>query len=162
MQLNYILPPVPSTPTNLAVRPVYNRDGHNFIIQYIDVEFTGVVSNVILYMYNEKILRFVQDEVDIGGGLPSTINYTVLIGSQDFSGIICNVGNNRCSQRINVSHITSNELLNISVVASNVVGSGNSVSFPTLGMFVFKNNNHCTHCLILQLLQILGQLLIYP
>ncbi len=99
---------------------------------------------------NERVLLdlCMQDEVDIGGGRSSTINYTVLIGSQDFSGTVCNVGNNRCSQRINVSHITATELLNISVVASNVVGSGNSIAFTSLGMFAFKNNNHCSYSLL--------------
>ena len=36
-------PPVPSTPTNLAVNPVYHRNGS---FKRVSVEFTGVVSNV--------------------------------------------------------------------------------------------------------------------
>ncbi len=35
---------VPSTTTNLTIRPVFTRNGS---VQYVNVEFTGVVSNVM-------------------------------------------------------------------------------------------------------------------
>ncbi len=50
-----------------------------------------------------------------------------------FTGAQCNTSNQLCNLRINGSQLTEDGLLNVSVVASNAVGSRIPVTFPTPG-----------------------------
>ena len=74
-----------------------------------------------------------QDEPAIGANISVTVSYTVIIGSQSFTRVQCNTSNQQCNLIVLGSQLTENRLLNISVVASNAVGSGDPVYFPTPG-----------------------------
>ena len=61
----------------------------------------------------------------LGTNLNSTVGYTVLfIGeNQNFTDVMCEVSN-KCTFVYNISDLSSPESINVSVVASNIFGSG--------------------------------------
>ena len=70
------------------------------------------------------------------GSINSDMVYTVMFGSLQLTGVICNA-TNYCVLRVNGSQLSVNGLLTVSVVASNPLGSGPTAMFPTPGLCDF-------------------------
>ena len=83
-----------------------------------------------MYDCRHESVCSLQDQPAIGANISVTVSYTVMIGSQS---VQCNTSNQQCNLIVLGSQLTENRLLNISVVASNAVGSGDPVYFPTPG-----------------------------
>ncbi len=86
---------------------------------------------------SRKSAYSLQDEPSIGANISNTVSYTVMIGSLSSTRVQCNTSNQQCTLRVPGSQLTEDGLLNVSVVASNAVGSGDPANFPTTG-FLFK------------------------
>ncbi len=68
-----------------------------------------------------------QDTIVVGGGISSTVSYTVMIGSQAFTGVTCDASN-YCSLNVSDTQLSVTGFVTVSVVASNGVGSGDAVT----------------------------------
>ena len=65
----------------------------------------------------------------ISSTINNTVSYAIMLGGHSFTRDACN----NCSFIFNTSRLTISNLLNVSVVASNAVGSGKHALFPTPG-----------------------------
>ena len=89
-------------------------------------------------MYNHEIgiyencMCVIQNSVMIGSTVDNSVNYILMLGSLNFTGVNCSATNN-CSLRVTGSQLTVDSLLNVSVVAFNAVGSGPPASSATPG-----------------------------
>ena len=72
----------------------------------------------------------------MGTGLMSNISYTVTFTgrstSLNFTMTTCN-STNYCTLRVNGSELSPSDTYTVSVVASNIVGSGTAAVFPNAG-----------------------------
>ena len=86
----------------------------------------------------------------LGAGLNSDITYNVIFdGSSSLvqsMRVTCNT-TNYCTLRVQGSELSPSNTYTVSVVASNIVGSGTTPVFPTGGWFVYHNSLPSTPCL---------------
>ena len=84
----------------------------------------------------------------LGAGLISEISYNVIFagGSSLVQSmrVTCNT-TNYCTLRVQGSELSPSDTYDVSVVASNIVGSGTTSVFPTGGWFVCHNSLPSTH-----------------
>ena len=83
-----------------------------------------------------KFIHILQVSPTLGTGLMSNISYTVTFtGSSSllqFTMTTCN-STNYCTLRVNDSELSPSDTYTVSVVASNIVGSGTTAGFPNTG-----------------------------
>ncbi len=87
---------------------------------------------------SSKSTYSLQDEPSIGANISNTVSYTIMIGSLHITKVQCNTSNQQCTVTAPGSQLTEDGLLNVSVVASNAVGSGDPANFPTTGSLILK------------------------